>query len=333
MKNVYIRIILLSFLSTCVIGNFTERKVRTGVEAVYQVVMRKPMVYSISQSDEKGVPYLIDGKVGKQRNPVIVCNKALSYYASFREGDSSKRILFLNCADWLTENSTSVRIFSVLPYNYPWSIYNMGSPWRSGLANGVSLHVFIKAHSITKDEKYLAMAKRILNSFYAEVSDGGVTYKLKDRGWWFEEFALETGYVSRVLNGHMFALLGIQDYFEYSHDPDAKYLFEQGNLALKNYLAFYDSNVGPSYYDLRARPTDRKYHAVHIDLLTKLFEITHEPLYKFYADKWSTYKHPSLTSRLVTWPIKRIDVVIWLVNFSIVSITFLSLYYLFIQKK
>jgi hypothetical protein len=326
-------LLVMCFLSTFFIGNFTEKRVRTWIEGIYQVVMRKPMVYAINQLDERGIPYLIDNKIGKQRNPVIVCNKALAYYDSFKEGDSTQLISFLNCAGWLIENSTSSRDFSVLPYRYNWSIYNMVSPWRSGLANGVSLQVFIKAHSVTKDKKYLEIAKRILNSFYVEVDDGGVTYKFRNRGWWFEEFASETGYVSRVLNGHMFALLGIHEYLEYTKDPDAAYLFEQGILALKDNLSLYDSDVGPSYYDLRARPTDRKYHAVHINLLEKLFEITNDPLYEFYFNKWKTYEHPTLTARLTTWPVKRIDLAIWLFNFCIVSTVCFSLQYTFSLKK
>jgi heparosan-N-sulfate-glucuronate 5-epimerase len=333
MKRRYTLTILVCFLGAFVIGNFTERRVRTWIEALYQVVMRKPMVYTTNQLDDKGIPYLIDNKVGKQRNPVIVCNQALAYYDRFKEGDSTQRILFLNCANWLIENSTTKNGFTVLPYNYNWSIYNMVSPWRSGLTNGVSLQVFIKAHSLTNDQKYLDIAKRVLNSFYVEVSEGGVTYKFENKGWWFEEFASETGYVSRVLNGHLFALLGIHDYFEYTQDPHAKYLFEQGMRALKNNLALYDSHVGPSYYDLRSRPTDRKYHAVHIDLLEKLFKITNDPLCRFYIDKWKTYQHPSLTSRLIKWPIKRIDLAIWLFNFVILSTACLLVQYIFIKKN
>ena len=332
-RNKYIIILIVSFIGASVAGNFTEKKVRAWIEVLYEVVMRKPMVYDISQSDEKGIPFLIEGKIGRQRNPMTICNKALSYYAKFIAGDSSQSILFLNCANWLADSLTHLNSFSVLSYNYNWPVYNMVAPWRSGLANGVSLQVFIKAHSLTKDEKYLIAGKKILNSFYVEVKAGGVSYKTNSIGWWFEEYADEGGVSSKVLNGHMFAMVGIYDYYTYTKDSSANYLFLQGVKALKNDLANYDQLEGPSLYDRLGTPTNIKYHAIHIDLLDRLFVITGQPLFNFYADKWRVYKHPSLLTRLTTLPIKRIDMAIWIFNFAfIVSLT-LTFSYLFLRKQ
>lgn len=332
-KKKYFIIFIIAFVGASVVGDLAEKRVRGWIEKIYEVVTGKPMVYDISQCDEKGIPYVIEGTIGKQRNPMTICNKALSYYDKFIQGDSSQRILFLNCADWLTEDLITKNNFSVLKYNYNWAFYNMVAPWRSGLANGVSLQVFIKAHAITHDEKYLTVAKQILNSFYVEVNQGGVTYKSDDKGWWFEEFSDEGGYVSRVLNGHMFATLGIHDYFEYTHDSSANYLFEQGAKGLKNNLPKYDKEGGPSYYDMRGTPANIKYHFIHVDLLGKMFKITGDPIYKFYEDKWAAYKPPLLTTRLVTFPVKRIDITIWLVCFVITGIFVFGVFYFFQRKS
>lgn len=331
-KKKYLIILITSFVVASVVGDFTEKKVRSWIEIIYEVVTGKPMVYDISQCDEKGIPYLIEGTIGKQRNPMTVCNKALFYHDQFIRGDSSQLILFLNCVDWLTENVTQQNDFSVLKYNYNWPFYNMVAPWRSGLANGVSLQVFAKAHAITHREKYLTMGKQILNSFYVEVSNGGVTYQSKKKGWWFEEFSDEGGYVSRVLNGHMFALVGLHDYFMYTNDSSANYLFKQGLLALKNNLFKYDKGEGHSFYDLRGTPANIKYHFIHVDLLEKLFAISGDPMYKFYAQKWGTYKPPLLTTRLVTLPLKRIDMAIWLFDFAIAISIVSTFFYLFFRK-
>jgi heparosan-N-sulfate-glucuronate 5-epimerase len=326
-KN-YLWIFVISVVLASVIGNYTERTIRGGIEKVYGVVMGKPMVYDISQCDEKGIPYLIEGTIGRQRNPMTVCNKALSYHDNFIQGDSSKLDFFLNCANWLLENQNEEGDFSVLNYNYNWPVNNLVAPWRSGLANGVALQVLIKAHAITRDEKYLQTGKKILNSFFVEVRDGGVTYKSENNGWWFEEYADDAGYVSRVLNGHMFALVGIHEYFNYTNDSSANDLFLKGLTGLKENLPNYDKGDGNSLYDALGRPTNIKYHNIHIDLLDRLFQITNDPIYKVYRDKWKTYIHPSLTKRLVTPPVKRIDVAIWLVSFAIVSMIVFALFYL-----
>ncbi len=318
-KRKYLIVLIPTFIIASVVGNFTEKSVRIWIEKVYAVVLGKPMVYDITQTDERGVPFIIESTIGKQRNPVTVCNRALGYYNKFRQGDSSQLILFLNCSDWLIENLTRKNNYAMLPYNYNWPNYHMTAPWRSGLANGVSLQVFVKAHEATGDQKYVVAAKQILNSFFVDVKDGGVTYLSNDRGWWFEELSDNNGYVSRVLNGHMFALLGIHDYFIYTHDSAANYLFKQGLLGLKNNLPKYDIGDGHSFYDLVGTPANVKYHLIHIDLLDRIFKITGDPVYRFYSDKWSKYKFPSLTTRLVTDP-KRIDFAIWLVNFVVVLV-------------
>jgi hypothetical protein len=123
-----------------------------------------------------------------------------------------------------------------------------------------------------------------MNSFFAEVKDGGVTYKdlsltslhkndytnfshsrMKENaseveggaGWWYELFAGNNNdaVVSRVLNGHMFTLLSIYKYYNYTHDEDAKHIFDQGIIALKDNLPLYD-NESFSHYDiLKTNPT------------------------------------------------------------------------------
>jgi hypothetical protein len=108
----------------------------------------------------------------------------------------------------------------------------------------------IKAHEITGDAKCIDTAHILWNSFFVEVKDGGVTYKTPT-GWWYEEYADIGGKESRVLNGMMYTLLGIHEYYQYNRDNNVKHLFDQGIVALKNNLSLYDHN-GYSYYDILA---------------------------------------------------------------------------------
>ncbi len=66
----------------------------------------------------------------------------------------------------------------------------------------------------------------LLNSFFIEVKKSsivGVTYKAPFNGW-YEEYAGKGGKESRVLNGMRYPLLGIYDYYNYTHGSEAKYL-------------------------------------------------------------------------------------------------------------
>lgn len=244
--------------------------------------------------DEYGIPILDYGiineiPVGKQRNPITISTHALSHYDDFIiTGNETSKNFLLNNADWLIENMVIHQNYSILEYNFPYPPTNMPeSGWRSGMAQGVALQALVKAHEVTKDEKYLNAADLILNSFFIEVKDGGVSYKTKNDGWWYEEYSHEDAKPSRVLNGMMYALLGIDEYYKYTNDIKAKFIFEHGITSLENKLPDYDLN-GYSYYDDLKTHSSSFYHQVHVDLTEQLYAITeNEILYK-YHNKWKS---------------------------------------------
>ncbi len=239
-----------------------------------------------------GVPVVdygyVDGVyVGRQRNPVTVSRTGLDYYVCHQKGGRSCRQLFLNCANWLLDNRVVHNNYAVLEYAFDWPKYGMTSPWRSAMAQGQAIQVLIRAYGLTGDAKYRDAAEDLLNSFFVEVDKGGVTYKTSTRGWWYEEYADEGAQESRVLNGMMFALLGIYEYYEYTEDREAKYLFDQGIVALRTSLRDYDGK-GCSYYDIFGNPAQADYHAIHVRLLDRLYDITGEETFRQYRDRWRT---------------------------------------------
>lgn len=90
---------------------------------------------------------------------------------------------------------------------------------------------------------------------------------------------------SRVLNGMLFALIGVYEYYKYTDDADAKLIFDKGINNVKENLAKYDDGKGSSYYDILHTPPD-KYHLIHVDLLNKLYDITGEEIFREYSEKW-----------------------------------------------
>lgn len=268
--------------------------------------------------DDKGIPYVdyrtIHGiYIGLQRNPVTTSIKALDYYNEYKKtGAEILKIYFINNANWIVENAVyhPNGDFSILQYNFPWPFYNIESPWRSGMAQALAIQVLLKAHELTNTSEYLGTAKLLLNSFFVDVKSGGVTYKedvsgegspaqVSDiralygtkgsQGWWYEEYAADNqgSMVSKVLNGMMFSVLGVYDYYQYTKDPEAKFLFDNGIVALKNDLLYYDNN-GFSYYDILKTPASEKYHKIHVELLQQLYDITGDHIFKDYHDKWNS---------------------------------------------
>jgi heparosan-N-sulfate-glucuronate 5-epimerase len=244
--------------------------------------------------DKSNIPIVDYGSIsgiyiGPQRNPVTISQKALYYYGLFTKNQSQIAYQsLLNNANWLIENAISHGNYSILQYEFPYPPYNMTSPWRSAMAQGQAAQALIDTYKVTQEEKYLNGAKKLISSLFVDVSNGGITYKSPTEGWWYEEYVGKSGVEPRVLNGMMYTLLGIYEYYNYTHDHDSKYLFDKGILALDRNLPRYD-NRGYSYYDALGRPATIQYHKVHIDLLGKLYNITKDEIFKAFHDRWKNF--------------------------------------------
>jgi hypothetical protein len=182
-------------------------------------------------------------------------------------------------------------IFSAYEFSFPWKNGNhsIDPPWKNAMVNGEALSPLAKAYKVTGNKTYIETAKRILNSFYVDVKDGGVAYKTQSSGFWYEEYASKNSTEEpRVLNGMIHAVLGINEYYKETNDTKAKYLFDQGILALKTDLPKYDLG-GASYYDRLGLPANSFYRSLHVYQLKQLYDITHEPVFDILHDRWNAY--------------------------------------------
>jgi heparosan-N-sulfate-glucuronate 5-epimerase len=249
--------------------------------------------------DKSGIPYYnysYTGRysIGLQGSPHFVSEQALKMHKEYQKNSNeSAKIYFINNVNWLVSTNMlkNEGSFSTYEFSFPWRNGNhtVEAPWRNGMANGEAINPLLKAYELTGNKTYLHTAKMLLNCFYVDVKDGGVTYKTPHSGWWYEEYASRNSTKEpRVLNGMIWAVLGIKDYYEYSNDSKAKYLYDQGILALKNDLPKYDNN-GSSFYDRLGLEANSFYKTLHVTLLKKLYDITQEQIFKTYHDKWNNY--------------------------------------------
>jgi len=242
--------------------------------------------------DENGIPFVnfdeISGiEIGKQRHYIIVYRYANNYYKDFIEnGNETSKALFFNNVNWLIDHAVDKGNYSVFEYQYPYPPYDFPVGWRDAMAQARGMLIMTSAHKITGDEKYLDVAKKLLNAFFVDVKDGGVTYMSENDGWWYEHYAHENGKEPRVLNGMMTTMLSLQKYYEYTNDPDSKILFDQGLIALKNEIPNYDYD-GFSYYNILG-DSYYKYHRIHIKLTDEMYEATNEEIFKQYNEKWKS---------------------------------------------
>lgn len=317
--NKHIIILIIVFFLTFLVANFTEDASVNIIASVYSIFTGKGPANIEIITDDLGVAIVDHGSIngiyiGKQRNPVTISQKAFEYEEEYKKGNQSSKRLLLNSADWLVDNAVQYDNYTVWEYNYPFATwYNMTPPWRSGMAQGQGIQALTKAYNLTKDEKYLNVAKTSLNSFFIEVDNGGVTLK-ENNGWWYEEYADENGSNPRILNGMMWALLGINEYYEVTADENAKFLFDKGIASLKDHLPEYDTGHW-SYYDAKRTPSSKFYHHVHVVQLSQLYDITEEPIFKEYHDKWKGYEDSPLRFYFSFIKLSRTGIYIYVLNF------------------
>jgi hypothetical protein len=259
--------------------------------------------------DENGIPVsdysrkvLIRGVMGRHYNPLTVSHWALGAYDDYLDtGDTSHRDLFLRRADWLVEKQAIIQDGAGLWYHTAgWG--KSKKPWASAMAQGFALSGLCRAYQETGDEKYMETARRALKALEIPVSEGGLVATDEAGNVFYEEWALLPAV--HILNGHIFTLFGLYDYYRATGDERARELFEAGADAIRNCLPDYDTGFW-SRYSLATPRLDNHwtiaapiYQQVHIDLLRFLYKITGDEVFARYANRWEAQQQTPVSELL-----------------------------------
>ncbi len=254
--------------------------------------------------DEDGIPLVDMGKPdGLCYNPITTSQFGLHNLQMFSEtGDAGHRDKARACVTWLFEHFKSWRgEIGGWIYEYDLPFYGPQSPWISGMAQGEAISLFLRFHELEANPATRDVTRGAFEAFLHPVADGGVVSAFPDGGLVFEEYP--TRPPSQVLNGHMFAMLGIYDYGLFWQDKAASELFELAVKALLKNLHRYDTGFW-NHYDLHPsrRLASAMYIRVHLQLLNIMGTLTSEPLFFEIARKWRGYlRNPICRARwLVT---------------------------------
>ncbi|WP_028776348.1 D-glucuronyl C5-epimerase family protein [Shimazuella kribbensis] len=289
----------------------------------YQFKMDKYSIYKLT--DEKDDPYYYDFRNGKSveellqspsvkydenempmvkigdkyyYHPVRTAQEALYYINSYKQLGKPEH---LEKARKLSAHLVKLSISpnTSLYFAYPFEYHvlsrpeeTLSSPWYSGMSQGQALSVFTRMYEVTKEATYLQWANQTFESFLKinkSMSEDKpwVTATDEKSYLWFEEYPTETKIKHvHVLNGFIFAMYGIYDYYKLTNVPDAKnYLF--GSLTtLQAYGDRFRLPGQKSYYALKYNNTAGNYHNVHIRQLRQLYKITKDTRFNEMADRF-----------------------------------------------
>jgi hypothetical protein len=253
----------------------------------------------LGEYDGKGIPLLnYHGKIGLQYNPIAIAQYGLGNYNLFQvTKDSSRLQRFLGVAEWLVTNlERNTRGMWLWNHNFDFEYRTpLKAPWYSALAQGQGISVLVRAYEETNRPFYLEAANRAFESFKIGVDQGGVTCVDEEGNTWFEEYIVNPP--THILNGFIWAMWGVYDYFLATGSEVAQQLFRQATETLTGNLSRYDTGFW-SLYDqsntwlkMVASPF---YHSLHIVQLRILYQLTGKSIFQQYAEKWEEYRRSSL---------------------------------------
>ena len=245
--------------------------------------------------DARGIPLLdYHGSVGLQYNPIAIAQYGLGNYNLYRRTDESgRRNKFLCVADWLLENLEKTPYGTrVWNHHFDWEYRDtLKAPWYSSLSQGQGLSLLVRAHKDTAHGSYLSAAEDVFETFTKDVEEGGVSFT-DDKGYvWFEETIVEPP--THILNGFIWAIWGVYDYFIYTGDHRALDLFNLSIKTLKDNLSHFDAGFWSLYEQSGTRLkmlASPFYHDLHIVQLKVMYKLTNEPVFDHFANRWETYR-------------------------------------------
>lgn len=154
------------------------------------------------------------------------------------------------------------------------------APWWSAMAQGQAMSLFVRLYERTGDEQWKAAAERTFGTFTAlRKAEGPWIVDIDDAGLlWLEEYA-GSNEPLHVINGHIYAMFGLVDYYVMTEDEVALRLFRGGAETLVRSFDDWRVPDGLSYYCEAEFCTDGawqpgSYHRGVADQLSTLAAIT-----------------------------------------------------------
>lgn len=239
------------------------------------------------------------GKLGVQYNPCAVAQYGLGLcarYLSTPNKDIEDKIR--TQADWICKN-TKIDSKGIGRVEYYFSsgeysqIENEG--YISAIAQGQAISFLIRAGVILKQKRYYETADRIYESYNYTFSEGGIVNYDSQNRMYLEEALTEK--ISCILDGFIYAMFGVYDYYLFTRKENAKKIFDECCETVKERLPDFDLGFwsrADCYLEKPKMPASAFYHNVHVQQLKALYSITDNKIFSYYAERWERYQKNKL---------------------------------------
>lgn len=235
--------------------------------------------------DSTGVRMFVwPGETKQWNHPVGQAQYAIHNLNSYR---LTKDPVYLETARKNAQRLVDRRVESAgawyYPYDFNFSVHGdttqmLRAPWYSAMAQGQALSAFVRMFEATNDPQWrLAADATFLSLLQAPDSTAPFSSRVDTKGrLWFEEYPrYPVADSEMVLNGHIFAMYGLHDYWQLTKDDNARKLFLGGLSTIeRSVLTEYRRPTWLSVYSLRHQVNTHSYHRIHIGQFLVLWRLT-----------------------------------------------------------
>jgi heparosan-N-sulfate-glucuronate 5-epimerase len=223
-----------------------------------------------------------------QLSAAALAQLALGWWERMVAGEPDLLPRFLETAELLRAGAQAGPGGALWAYGADLPKYGIRAPWYSAMAQGQAASVFARAASRTGDPADAALAISAIQSLLQPTSPCLIA--ATPEGPVLEE--APSNPPSRILNGWIFALVGLRDVADGLHDAEAAAAFDAGIAALERSLPLYDVGWW-SRYSLYPHPlvdlAKPFYHRLHVAQLDALHRLTGIEPFAETSARWASY--------------------------------------------
>lgn len=220
-----------------------------------------------------------------RRDPLHVIQACLGLHDQLLDRPDEELLAILTRqVDWLVGEAVRVapRGTPVWPHRMRLERYGLDEPWISALTQGQAISLLVRMATLTGDSTYAEWARRATHAF----TEPGLPIVWRDDGGelFFEEYPCDPP--SHVLNGCLFAWLGLWDFVRLGGSPEVGSYCLKSLDPIKRRIPSYELGNWTRYDAFQERPTSPAYQEIHAALAEAIYAITEDPFFGERASRW-----------------------------------------------
>jgi D-glucuronyl C5-epimerase C-terminus len=200
-------------------------------------------------------------------NPLMSAHYALVCYNDYLKSQNPQAIK----AFWTQTNNLEKEFLATdYKHYYEWG----GQVFYSGIAQSILASLFMRAYTLTKEQKWADIAYNTLKQIFVPTEKGGNLIYDTEGYVWIEEYP-RLGKLSMVINGYLYALIAVYEYLILcKNDPELSTYCAQMTEALFKNLHHYKFGKYTRYSRFEKAFENIDYEGRNYFLFKHLFELT-----------------------------------------------------------